>query len=64
MVKMVLGVRFSSYVVIAESLNISSNIALRTSWLKGDLVVAAINSMSFSFMAAMARRKSSTEISP
>ena len=32
------------------------------SMLKGDLVAAAINSMSFSFMVAMARRKSSTGI--
>ena len=46
------------------SLNPFGNLASRISRLKGDLVTAAINSTSFSFMAAIARRKSSIKISP
>ena len=58
------GSDFPSYALIARSLNSSDSFASRTSWLKGDPVVVAINSMLFSFMVAMARHKSSTGIPP
>ena len=58
------GSEFPLYALIARSLNPSGSFALRTSWLKGDPMAAAINSTSFSFMAEMARRKSSIRISP
>ena len=58
------GSDFLSYALIPGSLNPSSSLALCTSWLKGDPVAVANNSTSFSFMAAMARCKSSIRIPP
>ena len=51
------------YTFMVGSLNLFGNLASRISRLKGDPVVTAINSASFSFMATIAQRRSSIRIS-
>ena len=49
---------------MAGSLNHFGNLTSRISRLKGDPITTAINSISFSFMAVIVRRKSSIRITP
>ena len=55
--------RVPTYAFMVGSLNPSGNLTSRISRLKGDPVAAAINSTSFSFMAAIAWQRSSIRIS-